>query len=168
MRRILAKWISSSRLNLTLSVILRYFIHINLRKMIWLYKISNTEPIQYLHILQKNSIQYHFIQFGSHTSRTPSRTPISHAHHADFGQLPKTKNCQFLFSKIQKISKNRAWLPKGLFSHTGFGRPVTHHAACRIERNGTVNPLRNASKMCTVQVTHVVHATGQMYSNIIY
>ena len=129
-------------------------------------------------------ILYHFVQFGSHASRTPSRTPNSHARHADFGQVPKT------FSKVKKSMKNALFFQqKQIFYnryasknvHTtylpsffafpqrrvcrkkkavtrvlaarrnqNFGRPVTHHAVCRIEQNGTVKFYSKIKKLLLI------------------
>ena len=37
-----------------------------------------------------SDLLYHFVQFSSHASRSPSWTPNSHARHADFEQVPNS------------------------------------------------------------------------------
>ena len=111
---------------------------------------------------------YYFVQFGSHTSCTPSWSLISHAHHADFCQVPKTfyKNANSLSSKSQKNSKNHAWLLKkklvalvlAACRNQNFGRPIMHHAACRIEWNSTVNIIFLSCYIC--------HYIGHGYSRV--
>ena len=65
---------------------------------------------------------YHFVQFGSHASRTPSRMPNSHARHADFGKVPKTfskiQNFFFSFLNYLKKSVHDCWKKN---CHISFG-----------------------------------------------